>query len=36
MINFDGLNVVGFFHSPGNMQTGPKWDAALYIDERAN
>jgi hypothetical protein len=21
--------------SPGNMFTGPKWKAALYIDERA-
>jgi hypothetical protein len=35
-INFDGLNVVGLFHSPGNMLTGPKWDVALYIDERAS
>ena len=33
--NLDGLNVVAFFHTPGNMLTGPKWDAALYIDERA-
>ena len=22
------------FNSPGNMVTGPKWKAALYIDER--
>jgi hypothetical protein len=35
-INVDGLNVVGLFHTPGNMLTGPKWKAALYIDERAN
>jgi hypothetical protein len=35
-INFDGLNVVALFHSPGNMLTGPKWDAALYTDERAS
>ena len=34
-INVDGLNVVGLFHTPGNMLTGPKWKAALYIDERA-
>jgi hypothetical protein len=34
--NFDGLNVVGLFHSPGNMLTGPKLEAALYIDERAS
>ena len=34
-INFDGLNVVAIFHTPGNMLTGPKWDVALYIDERA-
>jgi hypothetical protein len=35
-INFDGLNVVALWHTPGNMLTGPKWDAALYIDERAS
>ncbi|MDP9288878.1 MAG: DUF1326 domain-containing protein [Thermoproteota archaeon] len=35
-INFNGLNVVALFHTPGNMLTGPKWDAALYIDERAS
>jgi hypothetical protein len=29
------VNVVALFHTPGNMSTGPKWDAALYIDERA-
>jgi hypothetical protein len=34
-INVDGLNVVVLFHTPGNMLTGPKWKAALYIDERA-
>ncbi|WP_158385090.1 DUF1326 domain-containing protein [Candidatus Nitrososphaera evergladensis] len=32
----DGLNVVAVFHAPGNMFTGPKWKAALYLDERAN
>jgi hypothetical protein len=31
----DGLNIAGVFHTPGNMVTGPKWRAALYIDERA-
>ncbi|HET7147519.1 MAG TPA: DUF1326 domain-containing protein [Candidatus Nitrosopolaris sp.] len=35
-INLDGLNVVALFHTPGNMLSGPKWDAALYIDETAN
>jgi hypothetical protein len=30
----DNLNVVAMFNSPGNMVTGPKWKAALYIDER--
>jgi len=34
-VNLDGLNVVALFHTPGNMLTGPKWNAALYIDERA-
>lgn len=32
----DGLNVVTVFHTPGNMFTGPKWKAALYLDEKAN
>ena len=31
----DGINVVALFHTPGNMITGPKWTAALYIDEKA-
>lgn len=31
----DGLNVAGIFHAPGNMVTGPKWRAALYLDEHA-
>ncbi len=31
----DGLNVVAMFHSPGNMVTGPKWNAALYLDAKA-
>ena len=29
----DGLNAVGVFHTPGNMFTGPKWKAAIYLDE---
>jgi hypothetical protein len=35
-IKLDGLNVAGAFYAPGNMATGPKWEAALYLDERAN
>ncbi len=35
-IGLDGLNTVALFHTPGNMVTGPKWNAALYIDERAS
>jgi hypothetical protein len=31
----DNLNVVAMFNSPGNMVRGPKWKAALYVDERA-
>jgi len=31
----DGLNVAAMFHSPGHMATGPKWNAALYLDSRA-
>ena len=31
----DDLNVVAFFHAPGNMLTGPKWKVAMYIDQRA-
>jgi hypothetical protein len=30
------LNVVAVFHSPGNMFSGPKWKAALYLDDRAS
>ncbi len=33
--SLDGLNVVALFHTPGNMVTGPKWQAALYLDDRA-
>src|SRR5262249_30892589 len=33
--SLDGLNVVGVFHTPGHMFTGPKWKVALYLDERA-
>jgi hypothetical protein len=32
----DNLNVAALFHTPGNMWTGPKWKAALYLDERAS
>lgn len=32
----DGLNVVGVFHAPGNMAQGPKWKAAIYLDQRAS
>jgi hypothetical protein len=32
-ISLDNINVVAMFISPGNMVTGPKWKAALYIDE---
>jgi hypothetical protein len=35
-IALDELNVVALFHTPGNMITGPKWNAALYIDKRAS
>jgi hypothetical protein len=28
----DGLNVAALFHTPGNMFTGPKWKAALYLE----
>jgi hypothetical protein len=30
-----GLNVAAIFNTPGNMLSGPKWKAALYLDERA-
>jgi hypothetical protein len=33
--NLGGLNVVGIFHSPGNMFT-TKWRVALYIDDKAS
>ena len=33
--SLDGLNVVAVFHTPGNMWTGPKWKAALYLHERS-
>ena len=33
-IQLDGLNVIGVFHSPGNMFTGPKWKVAIYLDEK--
>ena len=31
-----GLDIVGMFNAPGNMLKGPKWKAALYIDEKAS
>jgi hypothetical protein len=34
--SLDGLNVVAVFHAPGNMFTGPKWKAALYLDDSAS
>ena len=34
--NLDNLNVAAMFNSPGNMVKGPKWKAALYIDEGAS
>jgi hypothetical protein len=33
-VALDGLNVVLYVHSPGNMVQG-KWKVALYLDERA-
>ena len=32
----DGLNVAGVFHTPGNMVKQGNWEAALYLDKRAN
>jgi hypothetical protein len=32
----DGFNVVAAFYAPGNLVTGPRWTAALYLDERAS
>jgi hypothetical protein len=34
-IGLDDLNVVAFFHTPGNLLTGPKWKVAMYIDQGA-
>jgi hypothetical protein len=34
-LNLGGMNVVGVFHSPGNMFT-TKWRASIYIDEKAS
>jgi hypothetical protein len=34
-IQLDGLNVTGIYYAPGNMVTGPKWKAALYLDGQA-
>jgi hypothetical protein len=33
--SLNGLSVVAVFHAPGNMFTGPKWKAALYLDDKA-
>jgi hypothetical protein len=35
-IILDNLNAVAMFNTPGNMVTGPKWKAALYIDDNAS
>jgi len=32
----DGLNAVAVFVAPRNMFTGPKWKAALYLDNAAS
>ncbi len=32
----DGLNVSGIYYAPGNIVSGPKWRAALYLDEHAD
>ena len=34
--SLNGLNVVAMFNSPGNMLKGPKWKAALYLDQKAS
>jgi hypothetical protein len=35
-ITLDNLSAVVMFNTPGNMVTGPKWKAALYIDDNAS
>lgn len=35
-VKLDGLNVAAAFYAPGNMVTGPKLQAALYLDKRAS
>ena len=35
-ITLDNLSAVAMFNTPGNMVTGPKWKAALYIDDNAS
>ena len=35
-LTLDNLNAVAMFNTPGNMVTGPKWKAALYIDDNAS
>ena len=35
-ITLDNLSAVAMFDTPGNMVTGPKWKAALYIDDNAS
>lgn len=32
----NNFNVVGIFYAPGNLVTGPRWKAVLYLDERAD
>ena len=35
-VQLNGLNAVGIFYCPGNMAKGPKWQAALYLDQSAS
>ena len=35
-ITLDNLSAVAMFDTPGNMVTGPKWKATLYIDDNAS
>jgi hypothetical protein len=35
-ISLDNLSAAAIFYTPGNMYSGPKWKAALYIDDKAS
>src|SRR4051794_18867982 len=35
-VKLDGLNVAALCHTAGNMITGSKWNAAVYIHERGS